>query len=67
MNDKYIIYLAKQMRPDLVNDLGRLDMNLHRFLMTVEDYAEVMEGSVQSRQIVALAITMWDLFHGEDF
>lgn len=54
------------MRPDLVKK-DRLDENLYRFLTTVEEYAQVMEGSVQSRQIVALAITMWDLFHGEEF
>jgi len=66
MPERYIIYLAKQMRPDLVKK-DRLDENLYRFLTTVEEYAQVMEGSVQSRQIVSLSITMWDLFHGEEF
>ena len=58
--DYYIIYLAKEMRPDLVKD-GFLPKKLQEYLLSIETYAAKLEGSIQSRQIVALALATWDL------
>ena len=60
MPEYYIVYLAKQMRPDLVTD-GNLPMKLQDYLLSIEGYAGKSEGSIQSRQVVALALATWDL------
>ena len=61
----YIIYLARQMRPDLVKD-GLLPKKLQEYLLSIETYAAKSEGSIQSRQIVALALATWDLLERGD-
>ena len=63
--DYYIIYLAKEMRPDLVKD-GFLPKKLQEYLLSIETYAAKLEGSIQSRQIVALALATWDLLERGD-
>ena len=63
--DYYIIFLAKEMRPDLVKD-GFLPKKLQEYLLSIETYAAKSEGSIQSRQIVALALATWDLLERGD-
>jgi hypothetical protein len=55
----YIIYLAKKMRPDLVFE-GLLPEDLQKYLLRMEKYAEEVGGSIQSRQVVALALATWE-------
>jgi len=62
----YIIYLAKQMRPDLVKD-GLQPKKLQEYLLSIETYDDKSEGSIQSRQVVALALATWDLLDRGDF
>ena len=54
------------MRPDLVKD-GKLPTKLQDYLLSIEGYADKSEGSVQSRQVVALALATWDLLDRGDF
>jgi len=61
MHEYFIIYLAKEMRPDLVKD-GFLPTKLQQYLLNIENYAGKSEGSIQSRQVVALALATWDQF-----
>ena len=53
------------MRPDLVKD-GFLPKKLQEYLLSIETYAAKSEGSIQSRQIVALALATWDLLDRGD-
>jgi len=61
MPEYFIVYLVKQMRPDLVKD-GLLPTDLQEFLLSIETYAGKSEGSIQSRQVAALALATWDQF-----
>lgn len=57
--------MAKKIRPDLVKD-GSLPKDLEDFLNKIEVYAERVDGSIQSRQVAALALAMWDLIKDKE-
>ena len=65
MPEYFIIYLAKQMRPDLVTD-GLLPADLQEFLLNIEKLVEKAEGIIQSRQVVALALATWEQLKERD-
>ena len=55
----YIIYTAKQMRPDLVKN-DKLPADLQEFLLNIQRLADKADGTIQSRQVVALALATWE-------
>lgn len=59
MPEYFIVYLAKQMRPDLVTD-GQLPEDLKDYLINIERLVEKADGVIQSRQVVALALATWE-------
>ena len=65
MPEYFIIYLAKQMRPDLVTG-GLLPADLQEFLLNIERLVEKAEGIIQSRQVVALALATWEQLKERD-
>jgi|TARA_R110000850_G_scaffold2108_10_gene10575 hypothetical protein len=55
----YIIYTAKRMRPDLVKN-DKLPADLQEFLLNIQRLADKADGTIQSRQVVALALATWE-------
>lgn len=66
MLEYFVVYIAKQMRPDLVTD-GNLPEDLKDFLINIERLVEKADGVIQSRQVIALAVATWEQLKEREF